>query len=158
MPNSLFFGRQKSSTYKSKKYNSMKSLMWKCKTTVFLSASILKRLILWSCWALISLINMKSSGLCTASPCIRYSVCKMCKLWFCCAALYMRHLLHVCRSWEMDPSSVTIPEVSSIFYFYSLLSAINLRWNCWVETGSFSFKSRLNTASMSLFEWFEADL
>lgn len=34
-------------------------------------------------------------------------------LWL--SILYTRHLLHVCLSWEGDPSSVALPEVSSIF-------------------------------------------
>lgn len=33
----------------------------------------------------------------------------MCKLGFGCFALYMRRLLHVCLSWEIDPSSVALP-------------------------------------------------
>ncbi len=34
----------------------------------------------------------------------------------CWSVLYTRHLLHVCLSWERDPSSVALPEVSSIFF------------------------------------------
>ena len=36
----------------------------------------------------------------------------------CCSFLYTRHLLHVCPSWKRDPSSVALPEVSSIVFFY----------------------------------------
>ena len=36
----------------------------------------------------------------------------------CCTFLYTRHLLHVCPSWKRDPSSVALPEVSSIVFFY----------------------------------------
>ena len=49
--------------------------------------------------------------------CIIYSVSATCKLWFCCYVLYMRHLLHVCPSWERDLSSAAPPDVSSIFFF-----------------------------------------
>ena len=28
----------------------------------------------------------------------------------------MQHIMHVCQSWERDPSSVALPEVSSIFF------------------------------------------
>jgi hypothetical protein len=31
-------------------------------------------------------------------------------------SIYTRHLLHVCPSWERDPSSVALPEVSPIFF------------------------------------------
>lgn len=33
----------------------------------------------------------------------------------CCSVL--EHLLHVCLSWERDPSSAALPDVSTIFYF-----------------------------------------
>ena len=50
---------------------------------------------------------------------------------FCCKciifSIYTRHLLHVCPSWERDPSSVALPEVSPIFPF-----------KLWVFSGSFS--------------------
>lgn len=29
----------------------------------------------------------------------------------------LEHLLHVCLSWERDPSSAALPDVSTIFYF-----------------------------------------
>ena len=31
------------------------------------------------------------------------------------SSIYTRHLLHVCPSWERDPSSVALPEVSPMF-------------------------------------------
>ena len=34
------------------------------------------------------------------------------ELWFCCSVLYMWHLMHVFLSWERDPSSVALLEVS----------------------------------------------
>ena len=44
----------------------------------------------------------------------RYSVNALCNLWFCCSVLFMQHLF---SALNRDPSSVTLPEVSSILYF-----------------------------------------
>ena len=42
-------------------------------------------------------------------------------VYLCCkciiSSIYTRHLLHVCPSWERDPSSVALPEVSPMFPF-----------------------------------------
>ena len=54
------------------------------------------------------------------SICIRYSAIATGTLWFCCSVLNMWHLLHLCLSWERDPSSVALPEVSSVFFFPSV--------------------------------------
>ena len=38
----------------------------------------------------------------------------------CCSFLFTQHLLHFCPSWKRDPSTVALPEASSIvFFFYS---------------------------------------
>ena len=47
---------------------------------------------------------------------IRHFINEICELRLCCSVLYMQHLLHVCPSWERDPSSVATPEVSSFFF------------------------------------------
>lgn len=39
----------------------------------------------------------------------------------CCSFLYTWYLLHVCLSWVRDPTSVALPEVSYIFFFFALL-------------------------------------
>ena len=62
---------------------------------------------------------------------IRYSVSAISNLWFCCSVVHMRHLLYFCLSWKMDPPSVALPEVSSIFFlFFSQCGKIFL---CWIE-------------------------
>ncbi len=35
-------------------------------------------------------------------------------IFWCWSILYTQHLLHACSSWERDPSSVALSEVSSI--------------------------------------------
>ncbi len=48
--------------------------------------------------------------------CHKYiNIYTMYTLWFCRFILYTRHLLHVCLSWERDPSSVALPKASSTF-------------------------------------------
>ena len=66
--------------------------------------------------------------------CIRCSVNAICKLWFCCSVLRMRHLLHVRPSWGRNPSSVALPEVYSVFFppvkfFFCSKWYVFLTWN-----------------------------
>ncbi len=42
-------------------------------------------------------------------------ICIYCFGFFWWSILYKQHLLHVCLSWERDPSSVALPEVSIFF-------------------------------------------
>ena len=67
--------------------------------------------------------------------CIRYSVNATCKLWFVALFLYTQHLLYVCPSCRRDPSSVALPEVSSIIFFLP----------CWMGL----FFSPINIANFS---------
>ena len=63
-----------------------------------------------------------------SSPHFRFILCE------CLAILYTRHLLHVCPSWKRDPSSVALPEVSSIvlFFVFCFLFFFNLVKRVWV--------------------------
>ena len=77
--------------------------------------------------------------------CIRYPVNATCEPWLCCSVPCMRHLLHVCLSWESDLTSCFFH-----LFFYPALKGFFLNWIVGI---SFTVQTVKPTAAMWLWFW-----